>query len=307
MSQHSEFSAFVDTIATLRAPGGCPWDQEQTHASIARNMLEEAYEAVDAIEQGDVVHLREELGDVLLQVVLQAQIAADNGEFTIDDVCRDVNTKIVRRHPHVFADATAGSPSEVLETWDQIKIAEQEEAARAKAEPATGSDLDAASEAPSDTGGILASVPFSLPALMQAQKISRKVIGIGFEWETIDDIWNQVFSEIEELRQAYATAPTDERGRVSTCGEPQITDGITLSAKDAVELEVGDVLFTFTNIAQRMGIDAETALRASCAKFRTRWTYIEENARAQGRRIDELSTAEMNELWDEAKQQLTEG
>jgi len=313
LKPHPEFSAFVDTIARLRAPGGCPWDREQTHASIARNMLEEAYEAVDAIEAGDITHLREELGDVLLQVVLQCQIATDNGAFTIDDVCRDINAKIVRRHPHVFGDAVAGSPTEVLDSWDRIKIAERAVAAQAQDRLGCGatSTNDAVEEGkeegitsvdPVTPESFLDGVPTGLPALMQAQKISRKVIGIGFEWETIDDIWAQVFSEIEELRDAYDVAPTDERGKVTVSGEPQITDGISVSAKEAVELEVGDVLFTFTNVAQRMGIDAETALRASCAKFRSRWAYIEDVARAQGRRIEDVSTAEMNALWREAKQ-----
>ena len=119
------FAAFVDTIAALRAPNGCPWDREQTHESIARNMIEEAYEAVDAIEQHDATHLREELGDVLLQVVLQSQIAADAGEFTVADVCRDVNAKMIRRHPHVFGEAAAGSAEDVLSIWDNVKLAEK--------------------------------------------------------------------------------------------------------------------------------------------------------------------------------------
>jgi len=269
MTQHPAFSEFVDTIAALRAPDGCPWDIEQTHKSISRNMLEEAYEVVDAIEADDTAHLREELGDVLLQVVLQCQIAQDAGEFTIDDVCHEVNEKIIRRHPHVFGDEKAGSASEVLDTWDRIKQTEREQ---------------------SGSPGFLESVPTGTPALLQAQKISRKVIGIGFEWETIDDIWDQVFSEIDELRQAYAEAAKDERGKVSNNRE--------------VELEVGDVLFTFANVALRMGIDAETALRASCQKFRQRWGFIEDAAHTQNRAIEDLSTDEMNVFWDQAK--LTE-
>ncbi|MEF2671944.1 MazG family protein, partial [Adlercreutzia sp.] len=124
-TEHPAFNEFVATIEALRSPDGCPWDKEQTHKSISGNMVEEAYEAVDAIEADDVPHIREELGDVLLQVVLQSQIAADAGEFTIDDVCRDVNAKIVRRHPHVFGDVVAGDANEVLDVWDQIKMAEK--------------------------------------------------------------------------------------------------------------------------------------------------------------------------------------
>jgi len=256
-------------------------------------MLEEAYEAVDAIDANDVAGLREELGDVLLQVVLQSQIAQDAGEFTIDDVCRDVNEKIIRRHPHVFAATVIGevpspgiAPLQIddgtsaaaLDEWDRIKRDERKEkTVRAGSEDA-------------EPEGFLDSTPTGMPALIQAQKISRKVIGIGFEWETIDDIWGHVFSEIEELRHAYEEAPKDTKGRVA--------------GNLDVELEVGDVLFTFANIALRMGIDAEYALRASCSKFRARWKYIEKAARAQGRNVEELSTEEMNVLWDEAK--LTE-
>lgn len=128
MANHAEFDAFIETIAKLRAPDGCPWDREQTHASIAHNMIEEAYEAVDAIEAHDAAHLREELGDVLLQVVLQSQIAADAGEFTIDDVCRDINEKMVRRHPHIFEEVQASTPEEVAGIWDAVKMREREAA-----------------------------------------------------------------------------------------------------------------------------------------------------------------------------------
>jgi tetrapyrrole methylase family protein/MazG family protein len=264
MPSNPEFSQFVETIARLRAPDGCPWDREQTHESIARNMLEEAYEAVDAIESGDIEHLREELGDVLLEVVLQSQIAADAGEFTIDDVCRDINAKMIRRHPHIFGDSEADTPDEVLTQWESIKRDEK--------------DADQS---------FLGDVPKSLPALMYAQKISKKVVGVGFEWETIADVWRQVFSEIDELKTAYADVEKDEKGRVPVGSE--------------VELEVGDVLFTFVNLARKMGIDAETALRKSSEKFKKRWQFIESAAKEQGRPIDDLSIDEMNELWDKAK------
>ena len=177
-TEHPAFNEFVATIEALRSPDGCPWDKEQTHKSISGNMVEEAYEAVDAIEADDVAHMREELGDVLLQVVLQSQIAADAGEFTIDDVCRDVNAKIVRRHPHVFGDVVAGDANEVLDVWDQIKMAEKESA-------------DAAADAPQ---GLLDGVPKSFPALKQAQKISRKAASAGFSgkrWTTCGPRWTR--------------------------------------------------------------------------------------------------------------------
>lgn len=256
------FAAFVDTIAALRAPNGCPWDREQTHESIARNMTEEAYEAVDAIEQHDTTHLREELGDVLLQVVLQSQIAADAGEFTVADVCRDVNAKMIRRHPHVFGEAAAGSAEDVLSIWDNVKLAEK-------------SAADAQTEEPE---GLLDSVPASFPALLQAYKISRKAVAAGFEWDTVVDVWAKVEEEIAEFKQACRSDDAQ-----------------------AKELEFGDVLFSLVNVARKEGIDAETALRATCRKFRERWAFMEGAAWGQGKRIEELDMDEMQQLWDQAK------
>ena len=278
MTEHEEFDEFVDTIAALRAPGGCPWDREQTHESIAKNMIEEAYEAVDAIEAGDTVHLREELGDVLLQVVLQSQIAADAGEFTIDDVCRDVNEKMIRRHPHVFGSAKAQSAGDVLELWDSVKLAEKD--------AVDGRAVDGGK----DREGLLDGIPTGFPALMQAQKISRKAVSVGFEWDTLEDVWGKVDEVIAELRDAFASAPKTDKGKV--------TEG----AKAEVELEFGDVLFTLVNVARKMGVDAESALRASSAKFRRRWAFIEGAAWAQNRKVEELSMDEMQALWDEAKE-----
>lgn len=276
---HPEFDAFVATIEALRAPDGCPWDKEQTHRSIAGNMVEEAYEAVDAIEADDVPHMLEELGDVLLQVVLQSQIAADAGEFTIDDVCHVVNEKIVRRHPHVFGEMKAGDANEVLDVWDQIKMAEKEAA------DAAGGD-----GAPA---GLLDGVPKSFPALKQAQKISRKAASAGFEWKTVDDVWAKVDEEMAELKAAYGAAPKSPNGKVDGGADP--------AALAAVELEMGDVLFSLVNVARKMGVHAEEALRATCGKFRTRWAFMEGAAAGQGRRVEDLSMEEMEELWAMAK------
>ncbi len=253
------FDAFVKTIAALRAPDGCPWDREQTHESIAHNMIEEAFEAVDAIESGDVAHLREELGDVLLQVVLQSQIAADEGEFTIDDVCRDVDAKMIRRHPHVFGEQAAHDSAEVLDIWDSVKMKEKQSA-----------DAQAF-----ERTGLLEGVPTSFPALMQAQKISRKAAAAGFEWDDVDGVWGKVMEEIAEFK---AAANADE-----------------------AEDEFGDILFALVNVARWHHVDAEGALRRSCAKFRRRWSFIEGAAWAKGCDVSELSMDEMEELWRQAK------
>lgn len=271
--EHPAFDRFVATIAALRAPGGCPWDQEQTHLSIAPNMIEEAYEAVDAIEADDISHLREELGDVLLQVVLQSQIAADAGEFTIDDVCTDIDAKIIRRHPHVFGEAKGGSANEVIALWDKIKLTEK--------------------EAPAQDGPerLLDGVPTGLPALTQAQKISRKAAAVGFEWESVDGVWEKVEEEIGELKEAYAAAPKDERGRVLH------------EAPEAAkaEEELGDVLFSLVNVARKMGLDSENALRATCRKFRARWAAMEDAAHAEDAELKDMDIEQLEALWQAAK------
>lgn len=237
----AELQHLVQTIWRLRQPDGCPWDREQTHRSIGKNMIEEAYEALDCIEADDAAHLREELGDVLMQVVLHAQIAADAGEFTLADVARDIDAKLIRRHPHVFGDADADNPDEVLKIWDEVKLAEK--AAKDKAV--------AAGEAAPE--GLLDGVPTHLPALMQAQKVSRKAAAVGFEWETVQDVWDEV---AEERAEFEAEAP----------GSPER------------EMEFGDLLFALVNVARKEGIDAESALRASTAKFRRRWAAMEQMA-----------------------------
>lgn len=312
---HPAFDQFVATISALRAPDGCPWDREQTHASIAHNMIEEAYEAVDAIEASDVAHLREELGDVLLQVVLQSQIAADAGEFTVDDVCADVNEKMVRRHPHVFGQASAQNASEVLDLWDQVKLAEKEAADRAVGRSADSTadrvvvravdlaadratDQAAGQEAAKDAArgglreGLLDGVPASFPALMQAQKISRKAVAAGFEWDALDDVWGKVREEVAELNEAYAAAPKTPDGKVDRSAQELV---------GAVEMEFGDVLFSLVNVARRMGIDSESALRAACGKFRSRWAYMEQAAWVQGQSIEDLTNEQQEALWKAAK------
>ncbi len=289
---HPDFDALVRTIWHLRQPDGCPWDRKQTHTSIANNMIEEACEAVDAIERLDAApldaaspgtgepagalarrtalgHLVEELGDVLMQVVLQAQIAADAGEFTIDDVCRALNDKLIRRHPHVFGGhEAAGSAEEVAGIWDQVKMAE-----RASRQGDADGAVTAA-DAPRE--GLLDGVPTSLPALMACQKISRKAAAAGFEWADEDGVRAQVREEIGEFEDAPKGTPE-------------------------ARMEFGDVLFSLVQIARWEGIDAEGALRDANAKFRRRWAYMEHRAWESGRDIADLSNTEQEALWAEAK------
>ncbi len=271
---HPEFDRLVRTIWCLRQEDGCPWDKEQTHQSISKNMIEEAYEAVEAIAEGSPEHLEEELGDVLEQVVLHSQIEADSGAdgaekgadaagFDIDDVCRALNQKLVRRHPHVFG-PEAGSTSSaaaVLDVWESVKAEE-----RASAEDTV------------HTEGLLDSVPQSLPALMQAQKISKRAAKMGFEWASIDDVWDKV---AEERAEFDAEAP----------GTQQKTD------------EFGDILFALINVARWEGVDAEEALMSACRKFRARWSYMEKAAAKRGFSLDEKPELQ-EDLWQEAKRHL---
>jgi tetrapyrrole methylase family protein/MazG family protein len=291
------FERLRDTIARLRAPGGCPWDREQTHASIARNLVEEAYEAVDAIEAGNVSDMREELGDVLLQVVFQAQMAAEADEFTLDDVIEGITNKMVRRHPHVFGDeaafAAAGlsaeqierikavnDPQSVLDLWDQIKLAEKaNKAQRAIKIAPTETDDPVGAVLTARPQGLLDGIPRSMPALMQAQDISRKAVAAGFEWESIEDIWTAVLSEVEEFKEA---APASEHASE----------------------EFGDILFTLVNVARREGIDAESALRAACGKFRARWAMMEQYAAQSGKTINEYGVEQQEAWWQQAKRDL---
>ena len=272
---HPEFDRLIRTIWRLRQEDGCPWDKEQTHQSISKNMIEEAYEAVEAIAEGSPEHLEEELGDVLEQVVLHSQIEADSGAsagsgvrdraagFDIDDVCRALNQKLVRRHPHVFG-PEAGSTSSaaaVLDVWESVKAEE-----RASADDTV------------HTEGLLDSVPQSLPALMQAQKISKRAAKMGFEWASVNDVWDKV---AEERAEFDAEAP----------GTQQKTD------------EFGDILFALINVARWEGVDAEEALMSACRKFRARWSYMEKAAAERDFSLDEKPELQ-EDLWQEAKRHL---
>lgn len=271
--EHPEFNRLVRTIWRLRQPDGCPWDRVQTHASISKNMIEEAYEAVQCIADDDETHLREELGDVLMQVLLHAQIAADggvaggtDGAYDIDDVCRELNEKLVRRHPHVFGDpaevGAVDSAGQVLDIWDSVKKDEREAAGAGDAEAVPG---------------LLDSVPVSLPALMQAQKISKRAAKAGFDWDSVEAVWAKVAEERAEYE-------AEEPG------------------SDAAAEEFGDILFALVNVARKQGIDAEEALAASNRKFRRRWARVEALARElDGADASDESTVRLNELWDQAK------
>jgi len=251
------FDELVRIMSVLRAPDGCPWDREQTHMTLRKHLVEEAYEAVAAIEAGDDAEMADELGDILLQVVFHAQIAAEDGRFDIDDVADAIVAKLRRRHPHIFADAIADTPAEVMERWDRIKRTEKQ-----------GS-------------GLLDGIAPTLPALTMAEKISRRAVSVGFEWETVDDVWDKVHEEIEELKQ---TAP----------GSAEAED------------ELGDLLFTVVNVGRKMGVDPEQALRGACAKFTRRFADMERVSTEMGQDLAEMGIQDMEALWRRAKERERE-
>lgn len=260
---HPEFDRLVRTVWRLRQEDGCPWDREQTHESLARYMVEEAYEAAEALRAGDAPHMAEELGDVLYQVVLNSQVASEDDAFSIDDVCRAIGEKLVRRHPHVFGDVGAQTPEEVARIWDVAKRREREAAG---------------GPAKADVTGLLDSVPRSMPALMQCQKISARAAKAGFEWDDVSGVWEKV----REERDEFEREPKGSQSRA---------------------LEFGDLLFALVNVARMEGIDAELALARSNEKFRRRWSRMEELARERGCALEALSTAKLNGLWDRAKEE----
>ena len=287
-AKHPSFDNFVDTVAKLRSPdGGCSWNRAQTHASLGDYMIEEAYEALDAIEAGDPDHLREELGDVLLQVVLQSQIAADAGEFTIDDVCAGIDEKMIRRHPHVFGDVKAANANEVSELWEQVKLAEK------KLRRCPGWRGDGDSEPARRRADAFPGAAAGAEDLAQGR--GRRL--------RMGNPRRRVGQGGRGARRA--------RGRLRSCAEVGRRQGCSLrrtwAERDplvaAAEMEFGDLLFALVNVARKMGIDAESALRASNAKFRRRFAEVERGARIQGKTVEELTLDEMELLWQRAKEE----
>ena len=258
-----KFRELVELIARLRAPGGCPWDREQTHESLKPMLLEEAYEVVEAIDEGDDEEFLGELGDLLLQVVFHSQIATEEHRFTVADVIERIESKMVRRHPHVFGEDNAQTSTEVLRNWESIKAAE----------------LQAKGKAGSD-GSMLDSVSVSLPGVMEAFQMTTKVSRVDFDWPDAASVLEKLDEEVEELKEAVAIEPRSQQD---------------------IAGEVGDLLFVAVNVARLLGVDPESALKASNRKFRRRFRYIEDRLREQGRKPADSDHVEMNAFWDEAK------
>ena len=247
-----QFATLVDIISRLRAPDGCAWDRKQTHTSLREHLLEECYEVLETLDEGDSGKLCGELGDLLLQIVLHAQIAAEAGEFEVSDVIEGINAKLIHRHPHVFGSKKVKDAEEVAVNWEVLK---QEEG---KAD-----------------ASMLASVPRQMPALGYSLEIQKRVARVGFDWANIDGVIDKLVEEVEELKQA--------------------------DSQEQRMWEFGDLLFTLVNIARRLGVDSEAALREANRRFRRRFSHMEEVCRQRGLKFGELSFEEQNALWEEAK------
>lgn len=251
-----EFNRLVAIMARLRAPDGCPWDREQDFKTLRKYLIEEAYEVLETIDTEDWQGLEEELGDLMLQPVFLAQMASEQGLFSIADSVAAINTKLIRRHPHIFADGEAKTSGEVKTRWDEIKAEEKREKGR-------------------EENAMLDAVPRALPALVEAQQISTKVARHGFDWPDVDQVLDKLREELGELADAG-----DEKSR---------------------EDELGDVLFVIVNLARKLGVDAEQALRGANTKFRRRFAYVERTLASDGRPVGVATLDEMEAKWQEAK------
>ncbi|MBX9461632.1 MAG: nucleoside triphosphate pyrophosphohydrolase [Aquamicrobium sp.] len=271
MTPSKDIARLIEIMAALRDPQtGCPWDVEQDFASIAPYTIEEAYEVADAIQRGDRDDLRDELGDLLLQVVYHARMAEEEGAFDFGDVVHAVTKKMIRRHPHVFGDEAARGAGMAKGMWERIKA--EEKAEKRAARLARGLD-------PEDHGkGFLDGIPLVHPALTRALKLQEKAARVGFDWKEAKPILDKIEEEIGELREAM------EKG-----------------AEDEVAGEFGDVLFALVNFGRHLKLDAEDALRRTNEKFRTRFHYVEAALQAQGRTLDDASLDDMEALWQQAK------
>jgi len=273
------FGQLCEIVAKLRAPGGCPWDREQTHDSLLPALIEEAYEIVGAMRARDDANFREELGDLLLLIVMHAEIAREGGRFNIDNVLADVTEKLIRHHPHVFGKSDVRDSGAVLKQWESIKRTEK-----------TGKPARNASH--SDAGGhYLDGLPAALPALMRAQKVQSKVARVNFDWAEVRDVIAKVEEELGELKQAVASQAQSATGRTR----------VDTATEQAIEDEIGDLLFVVVNLARKCKFDAESALQAATDKFVTRFNRLEDELQAQGKRLGDADLVELDEIWNRIK------
>jgi MazG family protein len=290
------FERVVGIMERLRAPGGCPWDREQTFDSIKPYTLEETYEVLEAIDNRDWPELAGELGDLLLQVLFYAEIAKEQESFSIDDVIERLSDKLIRRHPHVFGEVKADTAEQVKRNWDALK-AEEKKQRHAKENP----------PAPDEKHSVLAGVSSAMPALLEASKLSSRAAAVGFDWPNVEGLFEKLGEETSELREHLKEFPGPgprPQGRgVAGSGRTAVPE--QLQAK--IEEEVGDLFFVLVNIARYLSVDAESALRKTNRKFRRRFQWMEERLCENGRGADQASMEELESLWQRAKAEERRG
>src|ERR1700704_1912604 len=282
MSTGEKFERAVAIMARLRAPGGCPWDREQTFDTIKRYTLEETYEVLEAIDNRDWKELTSELGDLLLQVLFYAEMAQEQGSFTLDDVLDTLSEKLIHRHPHVFGDIKAENSTQVLKNWEALKAEEKR-----KNLHTDGEGFQAAPQP------LLAGVSSRMPALQEAHKISSKAAHSGFDWSNVEGLFEKLSEETRELQEHVHNIPA----AVDPAEKPRVPEEL----KERMEDEVGDLFFVLVNIARYLSVDGESALRRTNKKFRRRFGWLEEQLRHQGRTLEEASLDELEALWQQAK------
>ncbi|HVO81168.1 MAG TPA: nucleoside triphosphate pyrophosphohydrolase [Terriglobales bacterium] len=289
------FERAVAIMARLRAPGGCPWDREQTFDSIKPYTLEEAYEVLEAIDNRDWQELTGELGDLLLQVLFYAEMAKEQGTFSIDDVLDRLSNKLVDRHPHVFGDVKAETPADVLRNWEALKAEEKKKRLEA------GGGKAAKQEGPSES--VLAGVSSAIPALLEAYKLSSRAAHVGFDWPNVEGLFEKLHEETAELREQLqefpAPGPRPLARGVAGAGRQPVPQDL----RERLDDEVGDLLFVLVNIARYLALDPESALKKTNRKFKRRFQWMEEQLQASGRSPQQASMEELESLWQRAKQQ----
>lgn len=292
------FERAVSIMARLRGPGGCPWDREQTFDSVKPYTLEETYEVLEAIDNRDWDELTGELGDLLLQVLFYAQMAKDQGTFSIDEVLDRLSNKLVDRHPHVFGDVKAETSSEVLRNWEALKAEEKTKRRNADAGQTDGNEKDAGA-----AESVLAGISSAMPALLEAHKLSSRAARVGFDWPNVDGLFEKLREETEELREQLrdfpAPGPRPGGSDVAGAGGQQIPEDL----RERLEDEVGDLFFVLVNIARYLSLDPQSALRKTNRKFKRRFQWIEERLRASGQSPREATADELESLWQQSKRQ----
>ncbi|PYX40551.1 MAG: nucleoside triphosphate pyrophosphohydrolase [Acidobacteria bacterium] len=288
------FERAVAIMARLRAPGGCPWDREQTFDSIKPYTLEETYEVLEAIDNRDWEELSGELGDLLLQVLFYSEMSKEQGTFTLDDVLEKLSAKLVNRHPHVFGDVQAETASEVVRNWEAIKAEEK------KKRLAQGGGK--AAQAQVSPESVLGGVSSAMPALLEAHKLSSRAAHVGFDWPNIEGLFEKLREETDELREQLADFPHPgprplARG-VAGSGKVPVPDDL----RSRMEDEVGDLFFVLVNIARYLALDPESALKKTNRKFKRRFQWVEEQLRAAGRKPEQATLEELEALWQQAKE-----